>query len=588
MEFTVLKVTKDADLDRVTFDVRADTGYEFRCSVIHPGDESVEVMQSWIEEGGHRYNYLPDKPSDLFNGKGPQDAHSWRDGQREISVLATRLSLDVSVNVYIDAPTGAGKSVIAMGAAHAFGNWCNWKSKTVVLTLDHQLQQQYSSIPAVGSVTGRQNWICTLDTTKTAHNAPCASWMQHSECPKFKENLCPYYLQQRQAFAEPVIVTNYSYYLAASGNSVFPRPGLLICDEGHMAEQQVRSYCAATPSLEGMTRKERIVNLSKYSSPLPPLTDYQVWGEWLKKEMGRVADLRSRALEELSGTSGKEDLGGPQLAMLTANYTHLNRQFQELQSAWSLVDSYEKDPVLLFEDGKRLTVTPVIGNLDMLSYCNTIFLSATMVDPGVTDPRMSFFIEMPSTFPVESRPVKALPGPRLSIKSSEQDYRQVSYAIDQILQRHSNEKGLIHCVSYDLGQKIIDNSSFPSLLIGHGSGGRDSAVAAFRAAPPGRALVSPSVSAGLDLPYDACRWQVIAKLPFPNLGDPLAKARQEFRPKISILDTARAIVQMAGRGMRAEDDHCVVYITDGNFKWFYRQNFKYFPDWFRQAVEFVS
>ena len=591
---TEWKILKEvSEKGRCTWDLQAPSGFTIKVSLRNAEERMVyEAAMARILDYLNASHQLPESPEQLFGGTGPRGAREWRPGQREIALLAVALNSMSSNNVYIDAPTGSGKSIIAMAIAHQYmgfdENWVPGDEMAVILTLDHALQRQYAEIPAVGSITGRRNWTCTADVTKTAEDAPCTTWMRAYDCEKNKQRLCPYFLQREQALEKPVVVTNYHYYLGASTGGDFLQPGILICDEGHEAERAVREFQAVSLRLDTVINPaERVRNRARGGLPHPHPTDFAGWRNLFNKQLVEARDTHSELFDQLHDTMrdfGEED---PMINQLTMKLARAQTLSRNLTKALSLLQ-VGGTPLIAVEDG-RVTLTPLVGNLELLDpmHNGAVFLSATIINPTIADKFPHWFVEMPSTFPVENRPVKVLPGPKVSRKSSEQDYRKLAQDIDRILQLHSKEKGLVHTVSYDLADTIKSFSKFPGLLINHGSGERDRAIAAFRAAPNGRALLSPSVSAGLDLPYDACRWQAIAKLPFPNLGDPLAAARGKAHPELATLDTARTIVQMAGRGVRAVDDTCVTYIEDGNFKWFYRQNFEYFPKWFRDAVEFV-
>jgi Rad3-related DNA helicase len=111
---------------------------------------------------------------------------------------------------------------------------------------------------------------------------------------------------------------------------------------------------------------------------------------------------------------------------------------------------------------------------------------------------------------------------------------------------------------------------------------------------PGRVLVSPSMGTGVDLPYELCEFQIIAKLPFPDKSDPQIAQRMKLGPDGLPLPkgqnwynaaTVAALVQMYGRGMRAEDDACVTYLLDGVWGWFGKATRHLHPEWFAEAIQ---
>jgi hypothetical protein len=126
-------------------------GYTFKVRMANLADDidqdqTVKNITKWAEA---MLQILPPTPRELFNGDGP-DLDSWRPGQREIAAFAmgsTKMGLFDSV--YIDAPTGSGKSIIAQALADLIKSTVG--DRPIVATLDHSLQEQYAETKAVGS-----------------------------------------------------------------------------------------------------------------------------------------------------------------------------------------------------------------------------------------------------------------------------------------------------------------------------------------------------------------------------------------------------------------------------------------------------
>ena len=497
-------------------------------------------------------NYINDAVASDPRITPPEGFSAWRPGQREVVKIAQSLHNNW-LPVYIDAPTGSGKSVLALGIA------AQREGTTAVLTADHQLQEQYAQYPQVKSITGRRNWTCSI-TGDNVEKAPCqVGLMRHHDCGHFQQDTCAYYLQAKQGMEADVCVTNYQYYLSSSLQRRMSSP---ICDEAHMIESITRDYLK--------------VSAYRDENDFPAGDSH---GEWLRFYVQWNKDLNElvqdmKYMEEKAATDDAK-----------ANYKQLIYRYNnELQKVGRMADYIMKGEKHIRQlDGKRLTVTPLLGRIQMVGV-DPVLMSATLVDPTIADPRQLAIITMPSTFPKERRPVVPLNVVKLSRSSDDADYYTLARTIDNMMIKHGDTKGLIHTVSYDLADKIKAHSQFPEMMITHRPGDRQQAIDQFKAAPPGRVLLSPSSAQGLDLPYDECRWQMIAKMPFANLSDPVQKARSVHAPQHVAMDTARAVVQMAGRGMRAEDDQCVTYIADENWRWFYRQNSQLFPAWFREAI----
>jgi Rad3-related DNA helicase len=120
--------------------------------------------------------------------------------------------------------------------------------------------------------------------------------------------------------------------------------------------------------------------------------------------------------------------------------------------------------------------------------------------------------------------------------------------------------------------------------------GREDALGKYKRMP-GAVMFAPSMQRGVDLPGDLCRVQVIAKVPFPALGDRQVSARTHLPGGQTWynVQAIRDVVQMAGRGVRSKDDHAVTYILDRQFgRNLWGKNKSMFPAWFNEAIDTKS
>ena len=97
-------------------------------------------------------------------------------------------------------------------------------------------------------------------------------------------------------------------------------------------------------------------------------------------------------------------------------------------------------------------------------------------------------------------------------------------------------------------------------------------------------LVSPSLREGVDLPDDFLRFQIITKMPYPDLGEPWTAARRARDARWYALETAKALVQAYGRSCRHAGDHGVTYVLDANFARFLQRYRVLLPEWFLEAA----
>jgi Rad3-related DNA helicase len=119
-------------------------------------------------------------------------------------------------------------------------------------------------------------------------------------------------------------------------------------------------------------------------------------------------------------------------------------------------------------------------------------------------------------------------------------------------------------------------------LIFHAQGDFDEQFALF-AATPGSVFCSPRALEGLDLHGDACEFVVFIKIPFPFLGDVRIRRRRDTDMIWYNLQAVIALVQGSGRAVRCASDIAPTYILDAAWPWFYMENWKLFPPYWRQA-----
>jgi Rad3-related DNA helicase len=154
---------------------------------------------------------------------------------------------------------------------------------------------------------------------------------------------------------------------------------------------------------------------------------------------------------------------------------------------------------------------------------------------------------------------------------------------------------VIHTVSYilaehicrHLGREVSGPGGAKRVLSYRMAGERATAVAEYLRTPAS-ILVAPSADRGIDLPDELCRLTIIAKVPYPNLGDRMVRMRTYMGHEGQMwysTTTVRSIVQMAGRGVRHKDDWCRTIILDRQFEsgvWLKSKSL--FPQWFKEAM----
>src|SRR6266576_280519 len=193
-----------------------------------------------------------------------------------------------------------------------------------------------------------------------------------------------------------------------------------------------------------------------------------------------------------------------------------------------------------------------------------------------------------SPFPVDRRPIYVMAQHNINYNSDEQKIIELVKDIDNIIDNYDG-RGLIHTGNYAMTHNIVGYSRHGDKMLWHTPLNRTAQLEYYKS-PAGKhkILVSPSMTEGIDLPYELCQFQIVAKMPFANLADPIWRARMENNPRRAEFaytgNAISSIVQACGRGMRAIDDQCDTWILDSSFDRVRMMNSYRFPEYFLDAL----
>jgi Rad3-related DNA helicase len=198
-----------------------------------------------------------------------------------------------------------------------------------------------------------------------------------------------------------------------------------------------------------------------------------------------------------------------------------------------------------------------------------VFMSATISREDIRElglaGRRVTYLECESPIPAANRPL--LFRPRLNMARDYQQHSVPLFAkmLAAELERRP-EKGMVH-VPYSMAEWLRSLLDSPRLIF-HDKFDKQEALDRFKASPPedGKVLVASGMYEGIDLPYDAARWQIIGKVPFLSLGDEQVRRRMEAYPDWYDWSALRNIIQACGRIVRSPDDYGETVVWDVSLK----------------------
>jgi Rad3-related DNA helicase len=275
-------------------------------------------------------------------------------------------------------------------------------------------------------------------------------------------------------------------------------------------------------------------------------------------------------------------------------------EFEHRVELLAMIDDPEQWVVDL--ENQTATIRPIwpeaLAQFNLWPHAKRFIFSSATMNAQYTlsmlgfDPNDADILEAPSSFAKEYRPIFLRSDLILNYKSM-QDHtilRKWVDQIDEIISMYPDHKGLIHTGNYQLANLLTINSRHANRLLSHTAETRLITLERFKDLTEPKVLVSPSMTEGVDLPYEKCRFQIIGKIPYPNMIDKVWNARfEQNKEKAGTIyrqATIDQVVQATGRGMRADDDYCETWIIDGNILRLLQYTAD-FPKFFREAIRRV-
>jgi Rad3-related DNA helicase len=514
--------------------------------------------------------------------------------------------------VILQAGTGVGKSIIGVTVARYLnsngGKTYDDKGEettgSYVLTTQKLLQQQYmddfgptSGRNMMRSLKSSSNYKCRFYTDQSCAESrrllkQLGDQVNGTEFHKCCKGNCPYVIDKQEFIEFPLGITNFSYFLAETmyAGQLGPR-ALLVIDEAHNIENELSRFIEVTFS-ERFARTVLGCRVPKLDSDAA--TFAWIKGAYRKNLLKHISDVKSK-LDSCFNTDDSTGLveHSKRHEMLDKHICKVNR-FIESYNPDNWIMNYIKSTQKDKKSNRKFEFKPV--DVSSFGYdhlyelgSRILMMSATIVDKdtfcksvGVPLNEVSF-LDIPSPFPKENRPIHYLGVGSMSMRCIDQTLPNIVSTIKDLLELHVKEKGIIHCVSYKIAQYIIDNVGSKRLLL-HNSDNRDETIQFHKDSVEPTVLVSPSMTEGVDLADDVSRFQILCKVPYPYLGDKVIQLRKAKNQQWYACQTARTVIQALGRSVRNSKDHAVSYILDADWTRFYRENASMFPEEFSSAL----
>lgn len=540
--------------------------------------------------------------------------------------------------VILEAPTGTGKSAIAMSACNAVirDKYNTLKAEgaaglapsfelfrkdhkplTTLATANKLLQDQYLKDFAneIADIRGKANYKCENFPTFNCADSPCAL-KEKADCGR-----CGYKQAIGEALQSTIISVNYSALMTLVPRQFVPEDNtqfdLLICDEAHKLPDVISSNNTIEIKLQDLI-DTKLLNIFNNKFPDHKLNETSLPN--LKTEAEaidffcKILECVPKKVEEAAFLLKGIDTDIPEAYKDLAAYAAFDGQQKVSASgAWYCKNKYFFENLIT-----KSTSLPAISNsvleLQMKegaiigfsikpvflkeythellkSYKKTILMSATILDFNTfmellgLDQQNVGIIRLDTDFPKENRPFyfSYNVGP-INKNNLQQKMPNIIETCKTLLKKHSKEKGIIHGYSYQICKSLADNINSSRILFPKKASEQKFYLNKHQNSKEPTVLISPSMEEGVDLKDDLSRFQILVRLPWPYIGDPVIQKRTMYYPNYVNMLTALRLIQSYGRSVRSNTDTAATYILDGMFYNFVQSNPYVFPDWFLEAI----
>lgn len=516
-----------------------------------------------------------------------------RDIQKEIIAEIDECIKSGYRRIILCSPTGVGKSLVGITLCRHFGS-------SFTVTATKHLQDQYSGdFEFLMPIKGMSNYPClkTMDQNKVTderaamsesmtcdrgvceekkivdgqeitENCKYKPVIQDIEERKQNGVMCHYYTKKYTALVSAHALCNYhSYFQMLKYNrKSFERyldRRVAIFDEAHKIEDQIIQF-VGTDIFAGQIQECGLDVKHYRTNDIDSMTGM----------LDDMADYYSGQIRDLGDMPGRIDYDA---------ITRLERRYKWAADARAVIVSDTDNFVInkpLTDDNnmfKSVSIKPVSITKFCKSYFETeyqLFMSATIDKKSFCentgfDADSTAIVDTPrSPFPVQNRGINFLNVAWLSARATPQDELAVIKKIDELMNDHADHRGIILTSSISRCYSILDglsdrNKSRIRICHSKNSNGKtQDEILREHAGTPGSVLLSSSLWEGVDLKDDLSRFQIIAKVPYPNFTEKRVAKKKELFPTWYTSQTLTKLLQGFGRSIRSEDDWARTYVLD--------------------------
>lgn len=514
-----------------------------------------------------------------------------------IIAILNEYMLDNNAKIILDAPTGSGKSIIALVTSRVLSSKY-FSKRGYILTSDTLLQEQYedttilTKIPAP-SIMGIDRYDCNKNQLPTSLGECKEEGLKVAQIKELScYATCQYYAARNKAASASIAVMNYNYWLIQQNyvgdHGPFDKRDFCFFDESHKVVSLVNEHFSPRISRHIIKNSDASVNWLKKNTAIKnsdlsyihTQIDFHVdsiMGGY-SPDFNNLYELEKN-LEKL--VSYKELFSFKKTSNEATNKSNRKalRAIDAIKDIHCKIEDFvnivsdDPDNLMVRAEGLDEVKFYAIEEGKMMEsqfhqyYNFGVYMSATFLNhdffANYSNMKGIKVLKIPNTFDFSKSPIYYSKKYNMSYHQKEASRPGQAEEIKQIVSRYPS--GVIHTGSYDNSSylenylsdtkniKYYRNTSEKKELLYELSRTKDFFIA------------GPSLIEGVDLKGDMSRCQIFMKIPFLNLGDNFTKKRMEKNSRWYQWESALRFVQGIGRSNRFEDDYSATYILDSTF-----------------------
>ena len=438
----------------------------------------------------------------------------------------------------------------------------------------------------LSEIKGRSNYQCRLNRL-----ASCEECIK-AEANEKKCYNCRYIEALRYAQGHPCVISNYDYlFYAGNYANLFGQRDLLILDESHNLEKKIMALIGKVLNRNKIFKHYRLDIFAPVMNggTLKSIDNVDYWISTLHELDKRARNNRRNAvntksrelydkdskkfqylIEQLEDAEAKFIIELPNKKEILNDKLIKGKFKNGLKAEFKPLTISDYSEQLLKFGEHRLFLTGTLGNKD--KFCEWI---------GI-DPKETYYIYVKSPFPIENRPII-----KSYVGSMSNNRWKTPLAIDkikEIINKHKNEKGVIHTSSNQQAWWIKKALNSNLVWVAQGPT-REDTIRRFESSHKPVILVGAGIKDGVDFKHDKCRYQIIFKIPYPSLAGKQVNIRTHYDESWYNYQTIMPLMQAYGRGIRDTTDYCTCYILDNDFEKLLRKYRYLFNEYFLEAIK---